>query len=580
MKKDFSSGNCLFPLLHQPSKPTWKKRVSSYLITKLCFGGNKAIAVLLFWQFSTGILYNLFLKPSAYLQISNDRNVPIVASLMATLFLVLTPLASLVADVKFGRFKTLLWSTYFMLASSGGTLLGGILLIYTVSDFGYYFYCTFSFTCATMLIYLCARIFFIANILQFGTDQLRDMPTRKSTIFLLAYYWCDIFSDLLCLSTNIPGHEMAVSPERKVRQFDKLKTIQCAILISASIMLSVVVIFIACKKKHWFVMDNFRKNPYRLVYNVLKFAIQHNKPVRRSAFTYCENKLPSRLDFSKKRYGGLFTTEEVEDVKVLINMLVVFLFVGPAFFMDLCATRLISQHPNHTVADYFMDSPVKVFFFNYGILSPLLMVFGIPLVAKVFFSKYFPNMFKRMWLSIMLLCILYSLYIMNYVIGSSHNFLEEFGVACFTNDSYSILHTAIVPSFSRTYIVAVQNVISSMYHIFLYISLWEFICCQCPQHMKGLLFALFYAVRAFYRFLAAVVLFLLFHFLKSQVIGCLFAFYAVNLIIGLLSLVAFAIVAYKYQYRKRDDICNVYQYAEDYYSKTGGYSSINRTVHD
>ena len=348
-----------------------------------------------------------------------------------------------------------------MLASSGGTLLGGILLMYTVSDFGYYFYCTFSFTFATMLIYLCARIVFLANVLQFGTDQLRDMPTWRSTIFLLAYYWCDIFSDLLCLSTNIPGHEMAVSPDRKVRQFDKLKMIQCVILVSASIMLSVVVIFIARKKKHWFVMDNFRKNPYRLVYNVLKFAIQHNKPVRRSAFTYCENNLPSRLD---KRYGGLFTTEEVEDVKVLINMLVVFLFVGPAFFMDLCATRLISQHPNHMVADYFMDSPVKVFFFIYRILSPLLMVLGIPLVAKV---KYFPNMFKRMWLSIMLLCILHSLYIMNYVIGSSHNFLEEFGVACFTDDSYSILHTAIVPSFSRTYIVAVQNVISSMYHIFL-----------------------------------------------------------------------------------------------------------------
>ena len=62
---------------------------------------------------------------------------------------------------------------------------------------------------------------------------------------------------------------MAVSPERKVRQFDKVKTIQCVILLSASIMLSVVAIFIVRKKKHWFVMDNFRKNPYRLVYNVL-----------------------------------------------------------------------------------------------------------------------------------------------------------------------------------------------------------------------------------------------------------------------------------------------------------------------
>ncbi len=64
---------------------------------------------------------------------------------------------------------------------------------------------------------------------------------------------------------------------------------------------------------------NSKENPYKLVYGVISFAIKHKKPIRRSAFTYCDDERPSRLDFAKQIYGGLFTTEQVEDVKVMIN---------------------------------------------------------------------------------------------------------------------------------------------------------------------------------------------------------------------------------------------------------------------
>ncbi len=32
-------------------------------------------------------------------------------------------------------------------------------------------------------------VFFQANIIQFGTDQLRDMPTEKSVCFIHMYFW-------------------------------------------------------------------------------------------------------------------------------------------------------------------------------------------------------------------------------------------------------------------------------------------------------------------------------------------------------------------------------------------------------
>ena len=148
-------------LLPQSSKHTWRKRVSSYLTNKVSLGSNKAILLLLLWQFSTSVLYNLFLKPSAYLHFPNETATAIETSIIAIILLLLTPLASFVADVKFGRFKTLLWSTYIMLASSVCILLGGILLVYTVRDFNNYFYALLSFSLIALLAYLCARVFFL-----------------------------------------------------------------------------------------------------------------------------------------------------------------------------------------------------------------------------------------------------------------------------------------------------------------------------------------------------------------------------------------------------------------------------------
>ena len=84
---------------------------------------------------------------------------------------------------------------------------------------------------------------------------------------------------------------------------------------------------------------------------------------------------------------------------------------------------------------------------------------------------------------------------------------------------------------------------------------------QSPQHMKGLLFGLFYLIKAFFQLLSAVLSYIFFVF-SCQLLGYLLF----NLAIGLVSLIIFTVVARRYKYRMRDDICNIYQYAEEYYS--------------
>ena len=70
-----------------------------------------------------------------------------------------------------------------------------------------------------------------------------------------------------------------------------------------------------CSCRHYLLIEpTSTSNPVTLICKVLNYAIHHSQPVRRSAFTYGEPH-PSRLDIAKERYGGPFTTEQVEDVK-------------------------------------------------------------------------------------------------------------------------------------------------------------------------------------------------------------------------------------------------------------------------
>ena len=88
-------------------------------------------------------------------------------------------------------------------------------------------------------------------------------------------------------------------------------------------------------------IDSGSRNPYKLVYKVIKLAAYHKTPIRRSAFTYCEHELPSRMDLGREKYGGPFTTEQVEDVKAFLGILRVLLTLGPVFATDIAASNML-----------------------------------------------------------------------------------------------------------------------------------------------------------------------------------------------------------------------------------------------
>ena len=76
---------------------------------------------------------------------------------------------------------------------------------------------------------------------------------------------------------------------------------------------------------NWLIIEPKSPQSLKTIYKVLKFAAKHKAPLNSSAFTYWEEDIPSRIDLAKSKYGGPFTTEQVEDVKTVLRLMVIFL---------------------------------------------------------------------------------------------------------------------------------------------------------------------------------------------------------------------------------------------------------------
>ena len=161
---------------------------------------------------------------------------------------------------------------------------------------------------------------FEANAIQFGTDQLQFANNEELSKFVQWYFWTlyavqSILSSLLLYSRSFLDYEYIVW----IWLLVSFVALVCSLL--------AVVITCCCCRHHLFTEPVCHTNPVKQIIKVLSFTAQHKQPVRRSAFTYGELP-PSRLDLGKKRYGGPFTTEQVEDVKsfgrILLMLLTLF----------------------------------------------------------------------------------------------------------------------------------------------------------------------------------------------------------------------------------------------------------------
>ena len=165
-----------------------------------------------------------------------------------------------------------------------------------------------------------------ANFLQFGLDQLSDAPSTSLSVFIHLTVWADTLGTALMITSGA----VIACPYISYKEQIGFGLIPFLILIFFPFVLA-----FSCCKRHWFYSEPGQRNPYKNVVEVLSFVRKHAYPLNRSAFTYCDNERPSRMDFAKERYGGPFTTEQVEDVKTFLRLLALLGCLGLAFVMDI-----------------------------------------------------------------------------------------------------------------------------------------------------------------------------------------------------------------------------------------------------
>ena len=223
---------------------------------------------------------------------------------LALLVLVLTAVISgWLADIRLGRSKVvqtglvLTWVET-LLKITGHTLT-------ELYDSPYITILSFTGVCITNI----GTAAFLTNALQFGLEQMpyasSDAITAYSSWYIVATL-AGIASQLI-----VPKFLICLQIDSNIRW------------LGIDILFPLISIAICSKFlfSHWLVDHRQNHNPLKTVYRVLKFATQNKYPVNRSAFTYWEEEIPSRIDLGKTKYGGPFTTEEVEDVKTFFRIL-------------------------------------------------------------------------------------------------------------------------------------------------------------------------------------------------------------------------------------------------------------------
>ena len=565
------------PLLLKKTSSSWLSRyVRRYKTTRKCVSSKSALLIL-FWIFILDLWNGVALNPDLYL-----RNFPTIFTLASYGFVALVycffPVAGFLADVKYGRHKVVVGSLSVFLVSVPPCMftIWGILSFEFLSTDSCSIACIFVVVLSLIVLLLSlvasyvGIVGFTANVVQFGLDQLHDSPGEDQTLFI---HWCQwVYAVAIVISqlaVQIPFSSAlpTQTPKINLGWYNLVGSVLLGSIPVFVLISLIVTLCLAKRRRNWFLIEPGTVNPYKLVYRVTKFARQHKTPVRRSAFTYCEDEIPTGLDLGKEKYGGPFSTEQVEDVKVFYGILKVLFSFGAVFFLDFAANSVLPFYTSHIVASEFETLPEQILL-NCGLLSPLLIAICLPLylcLLRPFISRYVPGMLRRMGLGMVLSLLSLMVLFATDVTSHMHPRGDRNEELCMFQDP-SELHYEQSPL-----LLIVPLVLTSLSHILIYTAVFEFICSQSPHSMKGLLIGLLYAIKGLYQLLATlfVVPFAVGYTSHPSHVGqmsCGFWYYSAHVAVGLIAVLAYVWVAEKYKYRERDEICDVHRYAEEYYS--------------
>ena len=402
---------------------------------------------------------------------SKDTNSYLLTTVQSSIFWILFPVMGWLSDSVIGRHRSISLSLLF---SWFGMILTTISYCIQNSTCGLpVSIAKYGFLSITLLLLMMGTAGFLTNILAYGLEQLIGF----STIQIRAYIHWIVWGLFLGYTLGYIANAQALAG---------VLPLSC---LFASLMLSIVLCFNIYFRHQFTPVGTVSRNPYRLVVNVLIYAIKNKNLKRRSALTYWESEPPSRLDLGKDVYGGPYLEVDVEAVKAFLRIVVIFLCLFGFYSSYYIAVEYdlpyINIYKGSTTALHGYGSYALWGCFDSMILLlvPLFQLFIIPLWPKLEYFLLSPIRGLGLTYVLMLLMLLSSV-----IINIIGHVTEPHTISCFGNESVNIsfLYYSIPLFFS-----GLADSLSYIYGL-------EFICSQAPAHMSGMLTGVFFLIRGLY----------------------------------------------------------------------------------
>ena len=377
----------------------------------------------------------------------------------------------------------------------------------------------------------------IITALQLGLDQMPDASSTNISSFISWFVFSLFFGGWIAdwLSNTLLHciSSLTINDIHKVQLFS-LFPVLCLVIIYCSM-------FLLAPK--WLIIEPKSPKALETIYKVLKFAVKHKAPIYRSALTYWEEDVPSRLDLGKTKYGGPFTTEQVEDVKTFLKILVISF---PIFIILAAGGNILISF---VVIDQEVIFDVMQYHFNPNITNCT--------------SSIVYNFSCNFWWSSIVTTIVYEFALYPFIRNKVPSSIRRIGGAALLILLLNVLNLVITFTHTRASILY-MGILSGFLSVFLINGILEFVCAQSPYNMRGLLtgYMIFLILLSLsLNFLMKFVHFLIYKHLKYYVVP------SISTVLSVIGLVLYCLLARWYKRRVRDEDYNAHRVVEEVYDR-------------
>ena len=242
------------------------------------------------------------------------------------------PVGGFLADVFFGRYRVIHISLWLYWVAFALLAIGCTVRVAT------HHFVIFHDYFAPIISYVCIVIAsgsFQSTIIPFGADQLEAASSNELSSYFYWYYFAIQIGSVINIVADAAISLMLPSDSHLNR------ILQALIALS---LVSLALVLHKCLENCYF-RNIVHENCIRLVGGVMHYVatVKRQLPQNRRAFRYGEERM-ARIELAKLEYDGIYTRDQVEDVKTFCRIcLVLFSLSGLFFSMPAVSNNIIAR---------------------------------------------------------------------------------------------------------------------------------------------------------------------------------------------------------------------------------------------